>query len=52
MQRVHEPQRAGCGASGSNASVVRISPRKNHVPSFASSSIVLLPCQPTPASAA
>ena len=32
MQRVQVPQRAGCGGSGANSSVVRISARKNHVP--------------------
>ncbi len=35
-----------------DSSVVRISPRKNQVPSLGSISIVLLPCQPMPASAA
>src|SRR5438132_703880 len=48
----HVPQRSRAGSSGGNSSVVKISARKNHVPSFPSINIVLLPCQPIPAVAA
>src|SRR5437879_5516905 len=50
MQRSHVPQRSRVGSSCGNSSVVKISARKNHVPSFSSISIVLLPCQPIPRS--
>ena len=49
MQRSHFPQRSGWGSSGGRSSVVKISPRKNHVPRRGSISIVFLPCQPIPA---
>ena len=40
------------GGSDGSSRVVKISARKNQVPSWRLSSIVLLPCQPIPASAA
>ena len=52
IESITLPQRGRWCSSAGRSSVVRISPRKNQVPSFESMSIVLLPCHPTPASAA
>src|SRR5690242_10419159 len=51
---VHEPHRSaggnsGAASDGESSSVVRITPRKIHEPSFAFRSSVFFPSQPSPA---